>query len=238
MHAAPVGPCASRTAQKQGFRGLARLPAAVYTFHMKIEKISDNQIRCILTADDLAKRQLKLSELAYGSEKAKRLFRDMMQQAAFQYGFEAECTLVAGGAERFNSVKNALNVIPDDAIVGVHDGVRPFVTPSVIEEAYSTAEDKGSAVPVVDCADSVRIVSEDGCSNAPIDRSRVKLVQTPQVFRASILKQAYDVEFSPLFTDDASVVEHAGHKIYLTKGDVNNKKITYISDLANTHTSS
>ena len=57
---------------------------------MKIEKISDNQIRCILTADDLAKRQLKLSELAYGSDKAKRLFRDMMQQAAFQYGFEAE----------------------------------------------------------------------------------------------------------------------------------------------------
>ncbi len=90
MHAAPVGPCASRTAQKQGFRGLARLPAAVYTFHMKIEKISDNQIRCILTADDLAKRQLKLSELAYGSEKAKRLFRDMMHQAAFHYVFEAE----------------------------------------------------------------------------------------------------------------------------------------------------
>ena len=88
-------------------------------------------------------------------------------------------------------------------------------------------------MPVVDCTDSVRIVSEDGGSNAPIDRSRVKLVQTPQVFRASILKQAYNVEFSPLFTDDASVVEHAGHKIHLTKGDVKNKKITYITDLVN-----
>ncbi|MBO7368470.1 MAG: 2-C-methyl-D-erythritol 4-phosphate cytidylyltransferase, partial [Paludibacteraceae bacterium] len=102
---------------------------------------------------------------------------------------------------------------------------------SVIEDAFKTAEEKGSAVPVVDCTDSVRIVSEDGCSNAPIDRSRVKMVQTPQVFRASILKQAYDVEFSPLFTDDASVVEHAGHKIYLTRGDIKNKKITYISDI-------
>ncbi len=163
---------------------------------------------------------------------------DYWRELCGQYGFEAECTLVAGGAERFNSVKNALNVIPDDAIVGVHDGVRPFVTPSVIEEAYRMAEEQGCAVPVVDCTDSVRIVSEDGGSNAPIDRSRVKLVQTPQVFRASILKQAYNVEFSPLFTDDASVVEHAGHKIYLTKGDVNNKKITYITDLVNTHTSS
>ncbi|MBQ2175999.1 MAG: 2-C-methyl-D-erythritol 4-phosphate cytidylyltransferase, partial [Alphaproteobacteria bacterium] len=84
---------------------------------------------------------------------------DYWRELCRQYGFEAEYTLVAGGAERFNSVKNALNVIPDDAIVGVHDGVRPFVTPSVIEEAYRTAEDKGSAVPVVDCADSVRIVS-------------------------------------------------------------------------------
>ena len=163
---------------------------------------------------------------------------DYWRELCRQYGFEAECTLVAGGAERFNSVKHARTVTSEDAIVGVHDGVRPFVTPSVIEEAYRMAEEQGCAVPVVDCTDSVRIVSENGSSNAPIDRSRVKLVQTPQVFRASILKQAYNVEFSPLFTDDASVVEHAGHKIYLTKGDVNNKKITYITDLVNTHTSS
>ncbi|MDY6374459.1 MAG: 2-C-methyl-D-erythritol 4-phosphate cytidylyltransferase [Bacteroidales bacterium] len=156
---------------------------------------------------------------------------DYWRELCGQYGFEAEYTLVAGGAERFNSVKNALAAIPDDAIVGVHDGVRPFVTPSVIEDAFKTAEEQGCAVPVVDCTDSVRIVSEDGSSNAPIDRSRVKLVQTPQVFRASMLKQAYNVEFSPLFTDDASVVEHAGHKIHLTKGDIKNKKITYISDI-------
>lgn len=158
---------------------------------------------------------------------------DYWRELCRQFGFEAECTLVAGGAERFNSVKNALSVIPDDAIVGVHDGVRPFVTPSVIEDAFKTAEEKGSAVPVVDCTDSVRIVSEDGCSNAPIDRSRVKLVQTPQVFKAEILKKAYNVEFSPLFTDDASVVERSGHPIHLTKGDILNIKITYRKDLEN-----
>lgn len=148
-----------------------------------------------------------------------------------QYGFTVPHSVVAGGAERFHSVKNALALVPDAAIVGVHDGVRPFVPQTVIDEAYSAAEQYGAAVPVTDCVDSVRIISEDGGTNAPIDRSRVKMVQTPQVFKADVLKKAYNVEFSPLFTDDASVVERSGHPIHLTKGDVSNIKITYKTDL-------
>lgn len=156
---------------------------------------------------------------------------DYWRELCAKYDFSVPCTIVAGGAERFHSVKNALDVVPDDAIVGVHDGVRPYVSPEVIEEAYSMAEKMGAAVPVTDCTDSVRIISEGGDANSPFDRSRIKLVQTPQVFRATILKSAYNAEYSSLFTDDASVVEMAGHKIYLTKGDVKNKKITFVNDI-------
>ncbi|MCQ2350866.1 MAG: 2-C-methyl-D-erythritol 4-phosphate cytidylyltransferase [Paludibacteraceae bacterium] len=151
-------------------------------------------------------------------------------QLCERYDFKVPCKVVEGGEERFHSVKNALEFVPDDAIVAIHDGVRPFVSDVVIEEAFKVAEEKGSAVPVIDCVDSVRIIAEDG-SNAPINRNLVKLVQTPQVFRASILKKAYNVDYSPAFTDDASVVECAGYSITLTKGNVENKKITVKNDL-------
>lgn len=153
------------------------------------------------------------------------------RELCLKYEFKMPHTVVTGGAERFHSVKNALASIPDDAIVAIHDGVRPFVTHDVIEEAFSTAEAEGAAVPVIDCPDSVRIISNDGSESNPFDRSRVKLVQTPQVFRAAIVKQAYDTAFDNTFTDDASVVERAGFRVTLTKGCTGNKKITFRSDL-------
>lgn len=154
------------------------------------------------------------------------------QKLCADYGFNVPCKVVEGGEERFDSVKNALELIPDDAIVAIHDGVRPFVADNVIEEAFRVADKDGSAVPVVDCVDSVRVITEDG-GNMPFDRNRVKLVQTPQVFKASIIKKAYNVDYNPAFTDDASVVEASGYKIYLTKGDSLNKKITVKSDITN-----
>lgn len=141
-----------------------------------------------------------------------------------EYNFNIPVTLVAGGAERFFSVKNALAYVPTDALVAVHDGVRPFVSKDTINEAFEVAEKNGSAVPVIDEVDSLRRVL-DGASQA-VNRAEYKRVQTPQVFQSTILKKAYNQEFSLFFTDDASVVEGIGHAITLTTGNVENIKLT------------
>lgn len=156
---------------------------------------------------------------------------EFWRELCVKHNFNQPHTVVKGGAERFHSVRNALALIPDDTIVAIHDGVRPFVTHDVIEEAFAAAERDGAAVPVIDCPDSVRILSNDGSESNPFDRNRVKLVQTPQVFKAEIIKKAYNAEFDNSFTDDASVVERAGFKVTLTRGCTENKKITFRSDL-------
>lgn len=141
-----------------------------------------------------------------------------------EYNFSIPVTLVAGGAERFFSVKNALAHVPNGALVAVHDGVRPFASKETILEAFAVAAEKGSAVPVIDEVDSLRRVQE-GESQA-VNRSEYKRVQTPQVFQSTILQEAYNQEFSAFFTDDASVVESIGETITLTTGNVENIKIT------------
>lgn len=141
-----------------------------------------------------------------------------------QYNFTIPLTLVSGGAERFFSVKNALDYVPEGALVAVHDGVRPFASVQTINEAFDVAAEKGAAVPVIDEVDSLRRVL-NGASQA-VNRSEYKRVQTPQVFQSTILKNAYNQEFSSFFTDDASVVESIGHTITLTTGNVENIKIT------------
>ena len=141
-----------------------------------------------------------------------------------EYNFTIPVTLVAGGAERFFSVKNALVHVPNGALVAVHDGVRPFASKETILEAFAVAAEKGSAVPVIDEVDSLRRV-QAGESQA-VNRSEYKRVQTPQVFQSTILQKAYNQEFSSLFTDDASVVESIGETITLTTGNVENIKIT------------
>ena len=141
-----------------------------------------------------------------------------------EYNFTIPVTLVSGGAERFFSVKNALAHVPEGALVAVHDGVRPFASKETINEAFTLASEKGAAVPVIDEVDSLRRVLS-GASQA-VNRAEYKRVQTPQVFKSTILKNAYDQEFSCAFTDDASVVESIGHSITLTTGNVENIKIT------------
>ena len=141
-----------------------------------------------------------------------------------EYNFTIPVTLVSGGAERFFSVKNALAHVPEGALVAVHDGVRPFASKETINEAFTLASEKGAAVPVIDEVDSLRRVLS-GASQA-VNRSEYKRVQTPQVFQSTILKNAYNQEFSCAFTDDASVVESIGHSIALTTGNVENIKIT------------
>lgn len=150
-----------------------------------------------------------------------------------QYDFRVPYILADGGCTRFHSVRNGLQVIPDedsDSLIAVHDGVRPFVSPRVIQECFEAATRWGAVVPVLDMVDSVRQLSEDGSSMA-VDRSCLKLVQTPQTFRADILKNAYRQEFTERFTDDASVVEASGVSVALVSGNRENIKITTPFDL-------
>ncbi len=148
-----------------------------------------------------------------------------------QYGFDAPIQTVVGGTTRFQSVRNGLAVIgAPTGLVAVHDGVRPYVSTRIIQNGFETAAREGSAVTCVPAKDSVRLVGDDGRSEA-IDRSRVRLVQTPQTFRLDWFRQAFAGDEQPFFTDCASVLEHAGFPITLIDGDYANIKITTPDDL-------
>lgn len=138
--------------------------------------------------------------------------------------------LVGGGNTRFHSVRNGLGLTNGSAIIFVHDGVRCLVSKELLYRCYEQAVRLGSAIPVIDCRDSVRLLGEEGTSK-PIDRSRIKLVQTPQTFRSEILLEAYKMDHQEAFTDEATVVEVAGNAVYLIEGEVNNIKITTPADL-------
>lgn len=138
--------------------------------------------------------------------------------------------IVAGGAERFYSVKNGLNLIEDkNAVVAVHDAVRPLVSQTTINTCFKTAIEKGNAVASVPAKDSVRTLINN--KSQALKRSDVYLVQTPQTFQIEQLEKAYQQDFDAFFTDDASVVEKAGYLINLEKGDEFNFKITFKEDL-------
>lgn len=147
-----------------------------------------------------------------------------------EYGFDIRHSIATGGATRFESVKNGMALTSADSIIAVHDGVRPLVSPETLDRCYTTAEARGTAIPVMPSIESVRICDADGRSHAA-DRSKIMMVQTPQVFRGDVLHKAYRQSFSPLFTDDASVVEAMGQTVELTEGNVGNIKITTPMDL-------
>ena len=151
--------------------------------------------------------------------------------------------LVAGGATRFHSVKNGLRLVmeglapgisgwvagAEEAVIFVHDGVRCLLTTDLVHRCYEKAVEQGSAIPVIDSKDSVRLVTPAG--NESIDRACVKLVQTPQTFRSGILLSSYTVAYQETFTDEATVVEASGHKVHLVEGEPGNIKITTPMDL-------
>lgn len=138
--------------------------------------------------------------------------------------------VVAGGETRFHSVRNGLGAVASNGLIAVHDGVRPLVAPSVIAACFAAAADGGAAVPVVPVVESVREVDADGGSR-PVDRTRLRMVQTPQVFRADVLRAAYCLPYDPRFTDDASVVEASGVAVRLVPGNRENIKLTTPMDL-------
>ncbi len=144
--------------------------------------------------------------------------------------FTIKHSVTTGGATRFNSVKNGLSIISGDAdFVAVHDGARPLVSDKTIDNCFTMAKENGAAIPVIDVDDSLRMVTDNGSEH--VERSSYKRVQTPQVFRADIIVKAYDLGYDPVFTDDASVVEAAGHKIWLADGNIENIKITHKTDM-------
>ena len=146
-----------------------------------------------------------------------------------KHAFDIPHQIVSGGQTRFQSVKNGLKATRSNLLIAVHDGVRPLVSIDTIERCFDEAEKSGAAIPVIDLVESIRQISENESSS--VDRSAYKLVQTPQVFESELLKKAYEQEFTPLFTDDASVVEALGTKIQLVEGNRENIKITTEFDL-------
>ena len=148
-----------------------------------------------------------------------------------EYHFSRPYTLANGGETRFHSVKNGLAKVSSDAtLVGVHDGVRPFVSLDTIRATYEAASLSEAVVPVIDVVETVRHLV-GGQESETVPRSDYKLVQTPQVFSATLLRQAYAQPYTDFFTDDASVVERFGHPVTLVTGNRENIKITTPFDL-------
>lgn len=148
------------------------------------------------------------------------------------YHFTDAYAVVEGGETRFHSVRNGLAAIPDDTagVVGIHDGVRPFPSVEVIRACYETARTAKAVIPVVPVVETVRHIVAGGKTET-VDRADYRLVQTPQTFDIQLLKQAYAQPYRDCFTDDASVVESAGHEVTLIEGNRENIKITTPFDL-------
>lgn len=171
---------------------------------------------------------------AYNPEMRIILVLPSSQQAYWAELCREHCFSIAhhvadGGETRFHSVRNGLVFVTTPGLVGVHDGVRPFVAREVIARCYSLAAEKKAVIPVIDVVETVRhLVGEESVT---VSRDEYKLVQTPQVFDADLLKQAYQQPYTAHFTDDASVVEASGESVFLTAGNRENIKITTPFDL-------
>ena len=182
-------------------------PVLYYTLQTFLNAFADIQIILVLPVD----------------------YTDMGQEIIDAYFDNEKIKVTAGGDTRFQSVKNGLQLVEDDSIIFVHDGVRCLLTENLIQRCYAAAVNSGTAIPVIVSRDSVRIVHEDG--NDAIDRNKVMLVQTPQTFHSKILLPAFQIDYKEKFTDEATVVEGYGLKVTLVEGEENNIKITQPVDL-------
>ena len=161
---------------------------------------------------------------------------DHWKDYCIRRNFTCPQVLVKGGITRFHSVKNALERVPDGALVAVHDGVRPLVTEKFLREIFAAAEDVNGLIPVLPCIDTMKVLKSENevlksVSGVEADRSVLYGAQTPQIFRSELLKQAYQQPFSPAFTDDASVMEKNGKSLSYVIGERLNIKITTQEDL-------
>lgn len=189
------------------FLPLAGKPILYYTLKAFVDAFEDINLVLVLPQDQLSYAQMVLQE--------------------FEERIDVE--LVTGGETRFHSVQNGLKVVADDSIVFVHDGVRPLVSPGLIRACYQQAVDKGSAIPAIPIADSLRVV--DGENSKPVNRDKMRSIQTPQTFRAELLLPAFLQGYTDNFTDEATVVEAYGSRVYLIDGEKSNIKLTTPEDM-------
>ena len=155
---------------------------------------------------------------------------ELWNALCIKHHFTIAHQVISGGETRFHSVKNGLDCLLEDGLVAIHDGVRPLVSQDTIARCFDGAAKFGSAIPTIELVESLRCIEGTGSSKS-VDRSAYRLVQTPQVFDITLLKNAYNQSFSPLFTDDASVVEASGISVHLENGNRENIKITTPFDL-------
>tara|TARA_B100000287_G_scaffold78718_1_gene70847 strand:- start:225 stop:851 length:627 start_codon:yes stop_codon:yes gene_type:complete len=139
--------------------------------------------------------------------------------------------IIKGGYQRNLSVRNGINAIPsDEGLVGIHDGVRPFLSIDLINKLFNEAEKEGNAIPFTKSVNSLRKI--DGNKNFSVDRSKYVQIQTPQVFKTKLIKDSLNNIKKDNYTDEASLLEEIGLKINLVKGEEENIKITTDSDLS------
>ena len=155
--------------------------------------------------------------------------QDYWKQLCLEYRFELSHDIADGGETRFHSVRNGLALVKEEGLVGVHDGVRPFVSQEVIARCYEEASVRKAVIPVIGVVETVRHLKESGSET--VSRDQYKLVQTPQVFDVDLLRRAYQQPYVEMFTDDASVVEALGENVALVEGNRENIKLTTPFDM-------
>jgi 2-C-methyl-D-erythritol 4-phosphate cytidylyltransferase len=168
-------------------------------------------------------------------------FIDYWKSYCYRRNFTCPQVIVKGGITRFHSVRNALEKVPEGALVAVHDGVRPLVTEKLVAKMFEDAASVPALIPVIPCVDTMKVLrtvkDEAGASSlqtipgASVDRSLLFGAQTPQIFHSEILKAAYALPYDTAFTDDASVVDKYGKNLSYTMGERFNIKITTADDL-------
>ncbi len=182
-------------------------PLLWYSLQVFLQAFDDLQIILVVPADNLAE----------GEQLAKELDGD------------TRIRVITGGSTRFHSVQNGLACVTSPSIVFVHDGVRCLVSADLIRRCYTQALEKGSAIPAVAATDSIRVV--EGTGHLVMDRSRVRIIQTPQTFQSELLLPAFQRDYTDSFTDEATVVEASGKEVFLIEGEYTNIKITRPVDL-------
>jgi 2-C-methyl-D-erythritol 4-phosphate cytidylyltransferase len=160
--------------------------------------------------------------------------KTLAQQAIESSGVKVPVKIVNGGAERLDSIRNALqHIAPGTSLIAVHDAVRPFVGRELLLRLIESAEKYGSSIPGLPVTDTIKQIDNDGLVISTPLRSSLRSVQTPQIFRTDILKSAY--KHAALqgirATDDASLVEYLGHEVKVIEGTPENIKLTYPEDL-------
>lgn len=167
-------------------------------------------------------------------------FAEYWKNYCYKRNFTCPQIIVKGGITRFHSVKNALERVPEGALVAVHDGVRPLITEKMVAEMFDKAEEVPALIPVIPCVDTMKALRKTVVSGVEkletiegveVDRSVLYGAQTPQIFHSEVLKDAYSLPYDTSFTDDASVVARYGKNLSYTMGERFNIKITTTDDL-------